>query len=64
MKSNAKKPKPQRVPNQFQLQPGAVGQRDTQKRYDLEDDAPLSARVVTNVELRRLGFWRPPEEAE
>jgi hypothetical protein len=60
-KSKAKKPRP---PNQFQLQPGATGTRDTQKRYGLEDDAPLSGRIVTNVELRRMGFWRPPEEAE
>jgi hypothetical protein len=57
-----KQKKPQRVPNQFQLQPGAVGHRDTQKRYEDDPDAPLAARSVTNVELRRLGFWRPPEQ--
>ena len=59
-----KKPKPKRPPNQFQLQPGAVGTRDTQKRYGIDEDAPLAERIVTNVELRRLGFWRPPEEGK
>lgn len=57
-----KKPKPKHVDIHipWALKPRPKGA----KKPTGKEDQPLSARVVTNLELRRLGHWRVPNDEE
>lgn len=59
------KKKPKRKPKPIVFAPWALKPRPkgAKKPHD-NAEAPLSDRVVSNVELRRLGAWRVPADEE